>query len=356
MKKQNDNLVFYGKWIRMTGKRQFKKTSFYLLLIGVLFLLYLVQNTILPGVKNTRVGIFAENGICAEKAKEVLLQQEGGLTFVEASGEEELKDAVYRGEYDCGFLLPQSLDEAMTDRDLRDSVTYIYSTVTTKGMVAKESVYAVLFRFLSSELLKTESENGTLFEESSTGAAEAVLAANERYLGGDEIFTVNFVDAGDADPAESVDAAGKESGVDTAAGVLGSCVFAAALCCGRYRFGTEYETIGRKLPGRTREMIRFLQILIPLFWLSVPLTIVFAVMQNKSVLSLIPSMALLVILSALWAFFFSFCFHSEQKYLCGILGVLIVSVLVTPVFFDLSVYVPAVGVVRRVFPAYYFGG
>ena len=168
MKKQNDNLVFYGKWIRMTGKRQLKKPSFYLFLVGVLFLLYLVQNMILPSAKNTRIGIFAENGIYAEKTKEALLHQEGGLAFVEVSGEEELKNAVYRGEYDCGFVLPQSLDEAMADRDLTDSVTYIYSTASTKGMVAKESVYAVLFRFLSSELLKAESENGTLFEESST--------------------------------------------------------------------------------------------------------------------------------------------------------------------------------------------
>ena len=131
---------------------------------------------------------------------------------MEVSGEEELKNAVYRGEYDCGFVLPQSLDEAMADRDLTDSVTYIYSTATTKGMVAKESVYAVLFRFLSSELLKAESENGTLFEESSTEAAEAVLAANERYLGGDEIFTVNFVEAGNADAEKSADAAKAKKG------------------------------------------------------------------------------------------------------------------------------------------------
>ena len=93
MKKQNDNLVFYGKWIRMTGKRQLKKPSFYLFLVGVLFLLYLVQNTILPSAKNTRIAIFAENGICTEKTKEALLHQEGGLAFVEVSGEEELKTA-----------------------------------------------------------------------------------------------------------------------------------------------------------------------------------------------------------------------------------------------------------------------
>lgn len=97
MKKQNDNFVFYGKWIRMAGKRQLKKSSFYLFLVGVLFLLYLVQNMILPSAKNTRIGIFAENGIYAEKTKEALLHQEGGLAFVEVSGEEELKNAVYRG-------------------------------------------------------------------------------------------------------------------------------------------------------------------------------------------------------------------------------------------------------------------
>ncbi len=353
MKKQNENPCFYGKWIKMTTKRQIKKPSFYLFVFGVIFLLYLVQNMILPSAKNTRIGIFAENGIYAEKTKETLLQKEGGLTFVEVSGEEELKDAVYRGEYDCGFILPERLDAAMAERDLKDSVTYIYSTATTKGMVAKESVYAVLFRFLSSEILKEESENGTLFEESSTEAEEAVLEANEHYLGGDEIFTVNFVKTENGNTAESAE---KGSSTDTLAGVLGSCIFAAALLYGRYRFGAEYETIARKLPGQTREIIRFLQILIPLILLSAPLTVIFAVMQKKAVLSLIPSMALLVMLSALWSFLFSFCFRSEQKYLCGILGVLIISVLLTPVFFDLSVYVPAVGVVRRVFPAYYFGG
>ena len=49
-------------------------------------------------------------GIYAEKTKEALIHQEGGLAFVEVSGEEELKNAVYRGEYDCGFVLPQDFE------------------------------------------------------------------------------------------------------------------------------------------------------------------------------------------------------------------------------------------------------
>lgn len=354
MKKQKDNLNFYKKWIQMTAKRQIKKPSFYLFLAGVIFLLYLVQNMILPHAENTCIGLFAEDGIYAQKTKEALLKKESGLTFCAVSTEEELKRAVYRGEYDCGFILPEDLDDAMAEEQLKDSVTYVYSTATTKGSVAKESVYAVLFRYLSAGILKEQAENGELFAEQSTGAAEAVLAANEYYLGGDEIFTVNFVEAERAEMAENAGtaesgqkSAGKAGSSDAAAGVLANCVFAAALLYGRYRFGTEYGTVGKKLPKRTREMIRFLQILIPLLLLFVPLTILSDALRGKKIL-------LLMFLSAVWSYLFSACFRDEQKYLCAMLGALVASVLFTPGFFDFSVYVPAVGVLQKVFPVNYF--
>lgn len=348
MKKQKDNLSFYGKWIWMTAKRQIRKPSFYLFLVGVVFLLYLVQNMILPHIENTRIGLFAEDGIYAQKTKEALLKKESGLTFCAASAEDELKRAVYRGEYDCGFILPKELDEAMAEEQLKDSVTYVYSTATTKGSVAKESVYAVLFRYLSAEILKEQAENGDLFAGQSTGAAEAVLAANEYYLGGDEIFTVNFVEEKRAETAESGSKPVEKTGSsDAAAGVLANCVFAAALFYGRYKFGMEYEAIGKKLPKRTRKKIRFLQILIPLLLLFIPLTILSDALRGKKIL-------LLMFLSAVWSYLFSACFRDEQKYLCAMLGALVASVLFTPGFFDFSVYVPAVGVLQKIFPVNYF--
>lgn len=348
MKKQKNSWKQYGKWIGMTVKRQLKRPSFYVLILGVLFLLYLTQNVILPKTENTCVGIFAEDSWYGERIKEELLKKENGLVFVETSGAEELEQAVYRGEYDCGFVLPGALDNAVRDRDLDESIIYVYSTATTKGFVAKESVYAVLFQYLSEEILKQESESGFLFEEKSSEAAEAVLANNEKYLNSDEIFTVEFVEK------DNTTGEREASAVKTVPGILGSCMFAAALLYGRYKFCQEYENVGKKLRQKERFSLRFSQIFIPLFMTAILLEIFTDLAGGENLLRGIFAMLFLVALSTGWTLLFAALFRNEQKYLCSICGVLVLSLLICPVFSDLAVYFPAVGVLRKVFPVYYY--
>lgn len=352
MKNQKNNWKQFGKWVKVIAKRQLLRPSFYLLMAGICFLLYLTENIIIPGAGNTQVGIYAEDSTYGAKVKENLLAQTDGLEFVEVSSEEELVQDVYRGIYDCGFVLTADLDEALESRDLTESITYIYATSTTKGFVAKESVYAVLFQYLSEEILIEKVEDGSLFEDtgedSSGEAVETVLEYNRNYLNSDEVFQVEF--AGDKEDGSRKE----EAMADTLYGILGTCIFAAALLYGRYRFSAEYGNIGKKLLPKERRRLLAAYIFVPVLIAGIVLQALTGWMEGKQEPGRFFAMIFFCLLCTVWTFLFSALFRREQKYLCSICAVLILNCLICPVFFDLSVYIPAVGVVQKVFPLFYY--
>lgn len=346
MERRNDRKRNYGAWARMIAKQQLKNPSFYLLLVGILFLLFLVDHTVLPSAENLKIGVCIGNGAYESRIKNELLSENEDFIFEEAKDETALREAVYQGKYDCGFLFSEDFDEALKKREIDDSITYVFSTSTTKGYVAKECVYAAVFRVLSEELLIEEVQNGGIFEETDENTIETVLSYNEKYRNSDEVFRVLFL----ADKTEE-SAEDKEKALP---GILAICVFAVSLLYARYRFLGEYESIGKKLRRKERICVLAAHIFIPILILGFLLqffwTVFFGEVSVKSFLA----MFILCLTSTVWSLLFSACFRNEQKYLCSICGVLIVNLMVIPIFFDLSAYFPVIRILRMAFPVSYY--
>lgn len=350
MKNRENNWKQYRRWGKVIAVGQLKKPSFYLLLAGILFLLYLTGHIIIPSAENIRVGIYTENSVYGERIKEELLGQRDGLEFVEVSGEEELAQEVYRGTCDCGFLFDETLDDALKSQDLSRSIAYFCSTSTTKGLVAKESVYAALFRCFSEEILKKEAD--MLFEEAKDDSdgklVGTVLEYNRNYLSSDEVFRVEFSRGREEESSEGRDAA------DIQYGVLGLCIFAAALLYGRYRFSLEYGSIGKKLQKKERILLLAARIFIPVLLAGILLQAITGLLEGGQSPKGFFAMIFFCLLSTVWTLLFSALFRREQKYLCSICAVLLMNLVLCPVFFDLSVYIPAVSVIQKILPLYYY--
>lgn len=87
------------------------------------------------------------------------------------------------------FIFPTILKKKFEHEKLKNSVSYLCTPLTTKGEVACETFYAALFEVYGVQMLSARTEQ--LFGDDANVACDVLLANNEKYLKGNEVFQVN---------------------------------------------------------------------------------------------------------------------------------------------------------------------
>ena len=103
---------------------------------------------------------------------------------------DELKSDILSGKTECGFIFADDFDEMVEKRKLKKTVTYISSIYTTKGEIAKETVYGAFLDNYSEYILEDEYEK--IFGEKNDEVMSELLELNALYKESSSIFTVDF--------------------------------------------------------------------------------------------------------------------------------------------------------------------
>lgn len=353
----------------------------WLQILFLVLLLLVIENIHIPDAKNSRIGLAGVTSGITQTIADRLMQKRNVYQFTTYEGSEELEQAVEAGELECGFVFAEDFEKQYEKGSFADSITYVYTPFTTKGMAVRETIYGTVLELYGERLLQQNQE--TIVGQSSEEASTMLAERYEYYLNSDAIFhtEVIYVEAdgateggvrgsvsdlrgrdedvdADVDRIDNVDQnrnqSENQSGIadhqiDTENIVRGmiSCmifltVYLAGTSCKEeknQRFLSQLE----KGKRRRYECAGMLAAATPMMFVGMAIS------------TEILKMLLLIAVSILFTACAMCIWKKDTGMLSALPVLLLLQIIICPVFFDMAVYVPAVKYIRYLCPiTYYF--
>ena len=369
--------VYYKLQLKLWMKRRIC----WLQILFLVLLLLVIGSIHIPDAKNSRIGLAGVTSGITQTIADRLMQKSDVYEFVAYETSEELEQVVEAGELECGFVFDKEFAKQYEEGSFTDSITYVYTPFTTKGLAVKETVYGAVLELYGERLLQKNQE--TIVGQSSEEASTMLAERYEYYLNSDAIFhtEVIYVEAdgateggvrgsvsdlrgrdedvdADVDRIDNVDQnrnqSENQSGIadhqiDTeniVRGVISCMIFLTVYLAGtsckeekNQRFLSQLE----KGKRRRYECAGMLAAATPMMFVGMAIS------------TEILKMLLLIAVSILFTACAMCIWKKDTGMLSALPVLLLLQIIICPVFFDIVVYVPAVKYIRYFCPiTYYF--
>jgi hypothetical protein len=334
------------RWYALLLKMKVKSPGCYLELLAMALLVLFVSGIHFPTADNVEIGIVVGDSQNAASIYEKLNDSATLFAYREETDAEELKTKVESGEYDSGFVFADDFDERCEEQDLSGSVNYYCSGTTTKGAVAKESLYAAILE-VESRFVLSEAEY-KLYGDNDEERLNQIMEKFTEYVDSDEVFGIAMHEV----EIETERGSDKEEAtiLYPVQGCVGILVFLIIFLYGLKKFenGYAYPVALTKREASVFSLCGHLA--------SGTVSAIFGLIlvalsgQSRGFGTEFVRMILLVISSAVWGLVASRIFRSYVSFLAQVLIIVLANVLLCPVIFDIVTYVRAFGYIRLLFP------
>lgn len=335
-------LTWYSLWLKVYLKR---KTG-WIQLVGMVLLLLLMNSISLPDGDNVSVGIYCGGGECAKELVGRLVEDDTLYKFKEYDSREELEKAVVSGKLECGFLLDSELDEKIKKGDLRKSIVYMTTPLSTKGMVIRETVYSTLFQIYSDEILKKNEAD--IFGAADAERTEQLIEYNHLYQQSSAIFQLEIkeIDVGAKELQDSLD------GVTyPVQGMVGLFIFLIIFLANGRRFDSRGTAVEKALGRWDRFVFGCMSHLAAGTMPAITgMLLILSLAETDNVLKEMVGLALFVCISSVWVMVVGSFLKKNTTFVSTILSIVTANMLICPIFINLETYLPAVSYVRMIFP------
>ena len=360
----------WGRFYLLLQKRHLKNVKVYCLCALCLLFLYVFQNVVFPTSYRMDYGVWVDDAQCAEEVISILMKDDL-YNCVLTGSRQELYDEVRAGRLDCGFVFDSRMDAFNTMKIRPGIIDYIISTSTTKGTILREKVFAAYVQSIFRQVLTAVADSGRSYLDTDEHSAEELNGLFRDYMGGEETLQVIFetVDAKETAPMSDANArinAAAEyslsdvSLLDKFLALCATLIFVAAIIFGRTRFSTECRRMQNAMRGSDRSVWPFLSILAQVLHVSVTITAayiaglaIYGVLTPAKALWAIFVFAVYAVVCALWASVYSRLFKKEAMYLGSIIGVIGLALVTVRPFFRMGMFLPAVNILKWLFPINY---
>lgn len=334
----------YIIWYMLSLKENVKKKGSWLAVSGMVFLVWIVAGISIPSYKNMQVGIWCGSSETANLIKEGLATEKAVFEFVEYQSQNELHLDVTSGKMDCGFIFAEDFEEKINEGNSKDLILYLATPFTSKGEVLKETVYSVFFKVYSENILyETEIE---IYGEHDEKRMQQLLEQNRKYLSGNEVFQIQIEEM-----QNKVQKVPKEKQGDAISGLIGLFLFLTMfMAYGRTQL-KEIDKVEFALGKIERWCYRYVKMLASAFIPSV-VGILWIVNRADSQGLCFEFVRLIVfiLLSAVWINIVGRALGRAEHLPMWILSLVLIHLIICPVFFDFSQYVPAITWIRYLLP------
>lgn len=338
----------YMVWYTLQLKAWIRRKTSWLQILGMILLVLLTARIHLPDADNTRVGVC---GVADEYADNVLESLQSGdsiFEFVEYTEEEDMRRDMISGRLECGFLFSEDFQERVQADQLKNSVTYICTPFSAKGMVAQETFYAAFFESYSEQVLIGSEEE--MYGRSSEKLTETLLEKRSGYLLDSQMFHMDIIEI-ETEAERRQEGTGAPGGIRPVQGMAGLFLFAILWMAQARKFGENGRGVLSVLDRGRRRWFQFLGCLaeatIPA---AVGLLLILLSPGHRGLLTETAGMVLFVLVCSLWVPVAGSLFHNSTTFAGWTLTILLIQMAVCPVFVDLAGYMPALKVIRWVFP------
>lgn len=187
IKKVPMGFVYY----KLQLKLWLKHRICWLQILFLVLLLLVIGGIHIPDTKNSSIGIAGVTSGITQTIADRLMQKRDVYQFTTYEGTEELEQAVEAGELECGFVFDKEFAKQYEEGSFTDSITYVYTPFTTKGMAVRETVYGTVLELYGEKLLQQNQE--TIVGQSSEEISAMLADRYEYYLNSDAIFHTEVI-------------------------------------------------------------------------------------------------------------------------------------------------------------------
>lgn len=163
----------------------------WLQILFLVLLLLVIGGIHIPDTKNSSIGLAGVTSGITQTIADRLMQKRDVYQFTTYEGTEELEQAVEAGELECGFVFDKEFAKQYEEGSFTDSITYVYTPFTTKGMAVRETIYGTVLELYGEKLLQQNQE--TIVGQSSEEASTMLAERYEYYLNSDAIFHTEVI-------------------------------------------------------------------------------------------------------------------------------------------------------------------
>lgn len=187
IKKVPMGFVYY----KLQLKLWLKHRICWLQILFLVLLLLVIGGIHIPDTKNSSIGLAGVTSGITQTIADRLMQKRDVYQFTTYEGTEELEQAVETGELECGFVFDKEFAKQYEEGSFTDSITYVYTPFTTKGMAVRETVYGTVLELYGEKLLQQNQE--TIVGQSSEEISAMLADRYEYYLNSDAIFHTEVI-------------------------------------------------------------------------------------------------------------------------------------------------------------------
>lgn len=358
----------------------------WLQILFLVLLLLVIGGIHIPDTKNSSIGLAGVTSGITQTIADRLMQKSDVYEFVAYETSEELEQAVEAGELECGFVFDKEFAKQYEEGSFTDSITYVYTPFTTKGMAVRETVYGTVLELYGEKLLQQNQE--TIVGQSSEEISAMLADRYEYYLNSDAIFHTEVIyvetDAGmesdlrRAEPGsdgQNGDADWLEIGKpNLIRGVISCMIFLTVYLSGascKEEKNQRFLSILEKGKRHSYECAGMLAAVTPMMLVGTGLSCL-TILQSEMlaaasgagfvtatgigmvIVTEILQMLLLIVVSILFTACTMCIWKKDMGMLSALPVLILLQIIICPVIFDMAVYVPAVKYIRYLCPIAYY--
>lgn len=341
-------------WIYLLIKRQLKNPAVLVFLVALPTAAAVIVNV--PQFNETevlRVGIVTRDGdSVAQKTKELLVNGDYSVDFYVAASANTLKDDILNGNAECGYIFDSGLKQKLDSGKYDDAIERIINRSDYVSAMTDEIVFSAMFKVYALDIAVNYVKSGEIFERVEERAVESVKKSYEKYLENDQTFHIDFKmldDKEDSGTAVIEDA----SGAFPIRQILAILIYIAAMFgVVQYYMDKEkgsFVTLSKGYQIAGKPVYAFIGAC--LFAVSSEITMV--VTKTAEYPEEFIKIILYIPAVTLFSWALGFIIRSSRGMIAVILVLLIASLVLCPVFVNLTAYLPVVKYMQKFLLPYY---
>lgn len=350
-------------WLFMLLKRQMKKISLYVILLGIVGSTFFIRHIAVNFSVNISIGVMneenrEEGSDMSQRVLELMTGHKGLVKFVEYDNEEQMKEDVRTSDIYAGYIFMQDFGKDVDKQELEDSVKVISTEDSIVSKITNELVFSFVMQEYTYALLFYDTcETGYFDEFDEQQIAEDLRRFYEENRTNGSTFSVAYSGVKKQSNQMKMDVFDYISPVIH--GVIGVFIFLSGLCgtlilykdreCGTFARFTTVQTIA----------VSFAEILIPVFLTGITgmVCLVFSGMYQETSQGMMGQwghMFFYIILVSLYCLILSRIIRNRTIFQATVPVFLMASLLFCHVFINLNTIVPQLKFVSLLLPPYYF--
>lgn len=326
----------YFLWVLMITKRLFRKPLFLftLFLIPLTVLLLHASATKQDGAIHVLLYTDAENGSYSEEIISDLLSQSGSvISFQRCDSPEEMRQEILAGRADCGYSFPKNLEQALVSYEKKGTpfIDAIYEGGNFSPALIQEMIFSSFYERLCFYILDTHVTDKT---------GLTVTDALEQYYNDNQIeqsfFRFTYADGSDNTLLNENNA---NYMLLPMRGIAAVFILLSAMVGALFWYEDDKRQLFCWLPWHSKQLVSFLYMLIPTFLSSmVGLCSIYLAGSQSSFANECICMLLYLLATSCFCFFLNTLLPSLPLFLASIPLCVAGSILLSPVFINLSAY------------------